>query len=166
MTEPPRARLRSAVAAFVALPLMVAFVIPLAIGSGDPRRGALRWEALVCTVCGTAILLRTVRDFFTVGGGTLAPWNPPRTLVTSGLFAWCRNPMYVGVLLVIAGHAWMFASPSLAVYAVVAMVAFHLRVVLYEEPQAARRFPAAWPAYCARVPRWLPRPPWSRRSAG
>ena len=38
-------------------------------------------------------------------------------------------------------------------------LAFHLRVVLFEEPWLARTHGAAWDAYRARVPRWLfPRP--------
>ena len=66
--------------------------------------------------------------------------------------------MYVAVLLVLVGWATAFRSRALAIYAVAVGIAFHLRVVLAEEPTLARMFPAEWQAYRAKVPRWLWRP--------
>jgi protein-S-isoprenylcysteine O-methyltransferase Ste14 len=42
-----------------------------------------------------------------------------------------------------------------AVYAVMVLAAFHLRVVLHEEPRLARMFGDAWIQYRTRVSRWL-----------
>ena len=53
------------------------------------------WPVLVFGVC---ILLWCVRDFYVFGKGTLAPWDPPKTLVVVGLYRFLRNPMYLGVL--------------------------------------------------------------------
>ena len=158
------ASLGSAVLAFVALPFVVAVVVPLALiglSDGWGPLGALDPPGVALFVLGLGILLVTVREFFTQGRGTLAPWNPPRRLVTTGLFAHCRNPMYVGVLATILGEAWALRSPGIAVYAVVLAIAFDLRVRTFEEPWAQARFPDHWPAYRNAVPRWWPRrTPW------
>ena len=68
-----------------------------------------------------------------------------------------RNPMYVAITLFLAGWALAAGSPVIAAYACFMLVAFNLRVLLYEEPILARSFPDDWPQYAAAVPRWLPK---------
>ena len=52
---------------------------------------------------GIVLLLWCVRDFYVVGRGSLAPWAPPKNLVTIGLYRVTRNPMYVAVLTILCG---------------------------------------------------------------
>jgi protein-S-isoprenylcysteine O-methyltransferase Ste14 len=147
--------LARAVFAFLALPGVVGFLVPLLIlASAGPRS---RFEALGMVPLGAGIilLLWCVRDFYVVGRGTLAPWAPPRGLVVTGLYRFSRNPMYIGVLLVLWGWAFSFRSTSIAAYAVVIMLAFHVRVVLGEEPWLARTYGEQWIRYKAQVPRWI-----------
>jgi hypothetical protein len=106
-------------------------------------------------VTGVAVLLWCVWAFYASGKGTLAPWSPPIRLVTTGLYRWSRNPMYVGVLLILAGWALSFASTALAIYALAVALAFHLRVVFGEEPWLARTHGEAWRVYVKQVPRWF-----------
>jgi protein-S-isoprenylcysteine O-methyltransferase Ste14 len=103
-----------------------------------------------------------VRDFYVAGRGTLAPWAPPRALVVTGLYRFSRNPMYVGVLLILCGWAAGFRSWPLAAYAATIATAFHLRVLLYEEPTLARLFGKDWDHYTRQVPRWIGTPRGSR----
>jgi hypothetical protein len=91
------------------------------------------------------------------GRGTPAPIDPPKELVVRGLYRFARNPMYVGVLAVIAGQSWLFGSPPLAIYALAVFACFHVFVIAYEEPTLRRHFDGAYERYCAAVPRWLPR---------
>jgi protein-S-isoprenylcysteine O-methyltransferase Ste14 len=98
-----------------------------------------------------------VRDFYVLGKGTLAPWDPPKRLVVLGLYRYSRNPMYVGVLCIVIGWALGFRSQSLAIYAASLLVLFHLRVVFFEEPFLARTHGAEWDRYKASVRRWLGR---------
>ena len=65
--------------------------------------------------------------------------------------------MYLAVLTVILGWAIFFRAPLLAAYAGIVGAGFHLYVVIFEEPRLHRRFDESYAAYCARVPRWLPR---------
>jgi protein-S-isoprenylcysteine O-methyltransferase Ste14 len=44
---------------------------------------------------------------------------------------------------------------SLLTYTVLFLIGFHLRVLVAEEPWAARRFAAEWQEYRRRVPRWI-----------
>src|SRR5688500_13898946 len=141
-----------ALAAFVALPGTIAFLVPwLLRPAGLPWR-PIGWAPLGL---GLGLLLWCVRDFHVTGRGSLAPWAPPERLVVVGPYRVTRNPMYVAVLLILVGWALASGSPRLWVYAGGVAVAFHLRVVLGEEPWLARRYGAEWMAYRASVPRWL-----------
>ena len=118
-------------------------------------RGLLQPIALVLLVPGITLLLWCVRDFLVTGKGTLAPWDPPRLLVSSGSYRFSRNPMYVGVSLILLGWSMAFESWNLLVYALIVTTAFHLRVVFGEEPWLARTHGRKWDDYVTKVPRWL-----------
>ena len=150
-----RALLPRAIVAFFLLPGVMAFVVPLLIAQFTPHAVRFSRAGLLELVLGLAILLACVRQFHTDGRGTLAPWSPPTTLVRSGLYRWSRNPMYIGVLLIVIGWALGFQSATLWIYVGVLAIAFHLRVVLAEEPFLARKHGDEWLAYRKRVPRWL-----------
>jgi protein-S-isoprenylcysteine O-methyltransferase Ste14 len=143
-----------ALLAFLVLPGVVAFLVPLLLFEPGVLAFSNRW-GLAPLGIGIVLLIACVREFYVTGRGTLAPWAPPATLVTAGLYKWSRNPMYVAVLLILSGWAIGFQSWPLALYAVVVLVAFHLRVVFHEEPRLARTFGDAWIQYRGRVSRWL-----------
>ena len=143
------------------LPGSVLLWVPLGLSAGDPARlgvGPARWAGLPLVVLGSAALLWCIAEFARRGRGTLAPVDPPRFVVRSGLYRVTRNPMYVGVLVTLAGEALLFGSVPIMVWAVVVAVTVHLFVVLYEEPTLLRQFGEPYETYLATVPRWLPRP--------
>lgn len=144
-----------AIGAFLALPALAAFVIPVWIGVSAALPIRYPVPAVVLLCLGTLLLLWCVREFYVSGRGTLAPWDPPRHLVTSGPYRISRNPMYIGVVTILAGWCTLWDSRTLIIYSVLFAIGFHLRVLTVEEPWAARRFGADWDAYRARVPRWV-----------
>jgi protein-S-isoprenylcysteine O-methyltransferase Ste14 len=144
-----------AVLAFLAMPAMVAFVVPWLLA---PRPRQFHVAAIPLLVAGVVLLLWCVRDFYVAGRGTLAPWSPPKHLVTVGLYKFSRNPMYIAVLLILCGWALAYYSGWLWIYAVVIAIAFHLRVVFYEEPWLARTHGREWDEYRGRVRRWFGKP--------
>ena len=77
--------------------------------------------------------------------------------MVGGPFRWVRNPGYVSVVTLLVGQALVFGSPGVLGYAVVVAMAFHLVVVLYEEPRLRRQYRADYETYCRVVPRWVPR---------
>lgn len=113
---------------------------------------------IVLMALGAALYFWCAWDFSWVGRGTPAPIDPPRVLVVRGPYRVTRNPMYVGVEAVLAGEAILFASPSLAVYAVMVALMFHVFVLLAEEPSLRAKYGISYEDYCRAVPRWIPRP--------
>jgi protein-S-isoprenylcysteine O-methyltransferase Ste14 len=145
-----------ALVAFLACPGTVAIAVPVIwLHAQAEHRPIAHPGGIVLLAAGFAGLLWCVRDFYVSGKGTLAPWAPPRHLVTVGLYRYSRNPMYVAVSLMLLGWAIAFASMGLLIYALAVMVAFHLRVVLGEEPWLARTHGEQWQQYKERVRRWL-----------
>jgi protein-S-isoprenylcysteine O-methyltransferase Ste14 len=93
------------------------------------------------------------------GRGTPAPIAPTEHLVVGGPYRWVRNPGYVAVTAILVGEGLVFGSPFVLLFALLVALAFHVFVLLYEEPTLRATFGAEYDAYCRRVPRWLPRPP-------
>jgi protein-S-isoprenylcysteine O-methyltransferase Ste14 len=151
-----------ALVAFLALPAVVGGLVPWLLLPNDRWRAAgtaLGWPILLF---GLVVLLWRVRDFYVIGKGTLAPWDPPKKLVIVGLYRFTRNPMYVGVLGCVLGWSLIAGSPLLLGYVGLLAAAFHLRVIFYEEPTLARQFGRDWTQYRAAVNRWLPQLPLDR----
>lgn len=146
-----------ALLAFLACPGVVALVVPSVIALGGTPSAVVHPAGYVLVGGGLALLVWCVRDFYVAGKGTLAPWDPPRSLVVVGLYRWSRNPMYVAVTLILLGWAVAYASRALLIYALIVMIAFHLRVVYGEEPWLARIHGDAWERYRREVRRWVGR---------
>lgn len=106
---------------------------------------------------GLLVYLWCVWEFISRGQGTPAPYDPPKFLVAQGLYQFSRNPMYVGVTSILFGEALFFKSLSLTFYASLVLLAFHLRIIYYEEPTLKQLFGEAFITYCQRVPRWIGR---------
>lgn len=88
---------------------------------------------------------------------TADPRKPARTtaLVTSGIYRYSRNPMYLGVLLVLAGWAVLLGNPVSAL-GVLVYVLYISRYQIYpEERQLLETFGAGFLKYKATVRRWI-----------
>jgi protein-S-isoprenylcysteine O-methyltransferase Ste14 len=147
--------------------ILFVFLIPGTVAVFIPLRilrvaGHLHLPAASIAACGagalilagSAVLLACVWEFFASGQGTLAPIDPPRQLVVTGLYRFTRNPMYNGVLVMLLGEAWLFHSFEVLRYAAGFVVTVHLFVVLYEERTLRSRFGESFRSYRAAVPRW------------
>ncbi len=119
-------------------------------GSGAASRGIL------LAMLGLAVVVECFARFAVKGLGTPAPVAPTKHLVVSGLYRHLRNPMYVGVVLAIAGQALYFGSLALLQYGA-AWAGFVAFVLLYEEPTLLRRHGSDHEAYRRNVPRRPPR---------
>jgi protein-S-isoprenylcysteine O-methyltransferase Ste14 len=116
-----------------------------------------RWLGDVLLVLALPLFAAFNLRFVVEGHGTPVPIAPTEHLVVSGPFRWVRNPGYVSVLALLVGQGLFFASPPLFAYAAVVALAFHLFVVLYEEPTLRRQFGMDYETYCRAVPRSIPR---------
>jgi protein-S-isoprenylcysteine O-methyltransferase Ste14 len=105
---------------------------------------------------GAAVSLYCIKDFLFKGSGTPAPIDPPKHLVTQGLFRYMRNPMYAGVFITLSGQTMFFWSVDILFYLICMVIIFNLVVVFYEEPKLRKTFGSSYEQYCHDVNRWLP----------
>jgi protein-S-isoprenylcysteine O-methyltransferase Ste14 len=146
---------------FFAAPGTTAGLVPWLITAGwDGSPGG--WDVLdACGVLvglvGLAAVIACFARFVREGRGTPAPSAPTAELVVGGLYNYVRNPMYLGVGLVIAGQALVFRSVGVLVWLLVFTTAVSAFVVGYEQPTLSARYGASYDAYRARVPAVVPR---------
>ena len=133
--------------------------VPFALLPKSPQVeiGFFAYLAFPLWLLGGVIVLWCFWDFTFKGHGTPNPRVPPKELVTTGLYRYVRNPIYVGTLTIIVGHFLWFKTIWMLAYAVLVFLVFHLFVALYEEPTLKEKFGTAYENYCESVPRWIPK---------
>ncbi len=143
---------------FVIAPGTVAGLIPWLITHWRLGEGASIGAMIFGLILIVPSLAALVECFvrFANHGGTPAPVAAPPQLVITGLYRRTRNPMYVAVLGLIFGQAFLFASAALIAYGVGIFFLFMLWVSVYEEPTLRASFGEDYETYCANVPRWRP----------
>ncbi len=116
--------------------------------------GSWRWLGLVPIAAGVALAIAAVRSFKRAGTA-VQPFSEPSVVVTTGPFAFTRNPMYLGTMLLLLGWIILLGSlvPLVVLPAYFALI--HCRFVLREEPFMAERLGEPYEAYRRRVRRWL-----------
>src|SRR6266699_6135073 len=115
--------------------------------TGQPQRIG---TAIAMTDCVAVMARRS----FVQAGTNVQPWKPSLTLVTGGVFAWMRNPMYLGLGLLTAGIAIMLASGWTLALMVPAALVLHHGVVLREERYLEAKFSDEYRRYRESVPRY------------
>lgn len=94
---------------------------------------------------------------FRRAGTTIDPVRIERTstLVTHGIYSVTRNPMYLGLALLLCGWAFYLAAPWTAAGPLV-FIAFITRFqIMPEERALLGQFGASYAAYCRQVRRWI-----------
>ena len=138
-------------------------VVMLALGLGmwifappHPPRGWLTGVGALIAAIGVGLEMLAWHEFRRLGT-TVNPLRPERAsaLSTGGVYALTRNPMYLGMTLLLTGWAmwlsyvWLLLGPA-------AFAAYIGRFQIRPEERAMReKFGADFDAYCARVRRWL-----------
>jgi protein-S-isoprenylcysteine O-methyltransferase Ste14 len=118
-----------------------------------------RWQIILnplLLLAGAAIYLWCAWDFSVKGLGSPAPLDAPINLAVNGLYRFVRNPMYVGVFLLIASRVVLFWSLPIVLYLPLVATCVRLFIVLYEEPHLRKIFGEQYLEYCRRVPRRIP----------
>jgi protein-S-isoprenylcysteine O-methyltransferase Ste14 len=103
-------------------------------------------------------------SYVLIGGGfwlIAASWRVlwqaarDRELAVTGPYGWVRHPQYVGFLSIMVGFLVQWPTlPTLAMFP--ALVVVYRRLAVSEEREVAARFGAAWEAYTAATPRFVP----------
>lgn len=82
-------------------------------------------------------------------------FDTPTALVTDGVFARSRNPMYLGLALLLLGAALGSGSLLGLVVAATFVPVANRAYIAFEERKMRETFGAAYESYAARTPRWL-----------
>ena len=122
------------------------------------RISMAHWISAIIAGCliliGIAVFTAGVRGFS--HAATPLPTNQPaRALVTSGVYRWTRNPIYLAFFLVYGGLGMVVRSPWILILTLPLIITIRYGVVAREETYLERRFGDSYRDYKARVRRWL-----------
>lgn len=153
--------------AIVILPgtaLVYAPALILWLTSGGPwaarlAESPLMWLiALLFAAPGLTLMIWTVGLFARRGGGgSPAPWDPIRNFIAVGPYRHVRNPMLIGVILMLVAMSAALTSWPLLGWAVFFIGLNTVYFIKSEEPGLERRYGETYRRYKAAVPRWIPR---------
>ena len=119
------------------LPARVAFPIGLALAAA-----------------GFALIAWSKRHLDAAGQPSL-PEEPTTALITTGPFAWSRNPNYLGAVIAATGGAVMAVSLWMCATAALTALILDIWMIRPEERYLAKVFGDSYAAYRARVRRWF-----------
>ena len=114
---------------------------------GDVVGGLFVSCGLLLDIAGAGLFLRRRT--------AIIPFKPASCLVTSGIYGWTRNPMYLGMALIYAGIALILNSLAALVVLPVVLAIIQTRVIAREEVYLDRAFGEQYAAYKSRVRRWI-----------
>ena len=114
-----------------------------------------QYFGIIIFIVGFVVMLACIISFAVKGRGTLSPADPTKHLVVTGLYKFSRNPMYIGVMMILIGEAIFFHSADLWIYSAFVFVAFNVFILLHEEPRLRKDFGEEYTRYCQRVRRWI-----------
>ena len=95
-------------------------------------------------------------EFSRVGSGTPIPFDPPKKIVSTGIYSYLANPMQVSMVWIFICMAFYYKSFALlgaALMSVIYSVGF---VAWYNQNNIQQQWPQQWPEYKRNVKNWLP----------
>ncbi|MGA9575601.1 MAG: isoprenylcysteine carboxylmethyltransferase family protein [Lysobacterales bacterium] len=94
-------------------------------------------------------------EIFKRAGTGIVPFDEATTLVTNGFYRYSRNPMYLGMFLMVAGMAFLMGSVGAALPVVIFVLIIRNNFVLGEERFLEASFGQQYLDYKSKVRRWL-----------
>jgi protein-S-isoprenylcysteine O-methyltransferase Ste14 len=138
----------------VLIAILLFFCQPVPLGS-IPGDYYLTIGLLMLTA-GEALRILTVGLAYIIRGGKNRKIYA-KNLVTDGVFAHCRNPLYIGNILTVSSYMFISGNPTGIVLGSLIFIVIYRLIVLSEERFLTEKFGQAYIDYCADVPRWLPK---------
>ena len=124
-----------------------------------PKLNLNEWNIVISTsliIFGLFYVLWSVMHFLKVKG-TPVPVNPPPKLVSTGPYAYTRNPMLTGIFSLMFGIGFWISSFSLIViFTPLFILANSLELKLIEEPELEKRLGEKYVEYKKRTPMFIP----------
>lgn len=112
------------------------------------------WAGGICFLAGLIIMVSAWR-LFAAHRTPVRPYEVPTALITGGPYRFTRNPMYVGITLILLGVALMVGSWPLFIAPAGFCITIDRTFIPYEEEKMTRLFGLAYEDYKKRVRRWI-----------
>jgi protein-S-isoprenylcysteine O-methyltransferase Ste14 len=133
--------------------------------TGDSWAGLLQrplWQnalLLLPMLLPAGLIASALYEFAVRGGGTGFPYDPPKRLVTTGIYRYLANPMQVGIVLGMGWWGLMLGSLPVSAAGMVAVMLFIVFKDVCNGSCRIGRTDPNWQHYQQRVPKWIPRRP-------
>ena len=108
-------------------------------------------------LCGVLLACWTMFLFYKIGKGTPAPWASPKNLVVQGPYKYVRNPMIIGVLMILSALSLILNTRYIFYWTILFFVINCIYFKLFEEKQLEKTFGNQYLEYKKKVPMWLPK---------
>ena len=123
------------------------------IWRGGPRIG-FPWAGTAVLVLGFALMIWAWK-LFKLRGTAVCPFDPSTRLIREGPYRFTRNPMYVGMTLILFGIALAGGTPVLFLAPAAFFLTVRAQFIPYEEKKMEETFGADYNEYKRRVRRWI-----------
>lgn len=140
---------------FPLITLSLLLIWPPVALEGRPSLSLL-WVGLAMVAAGQGLRVLTIGLDYIIRGGRNRRVYAER-LVTGGIFAHCRNPLYVGNLLIASGFLCVAGNPLGIIIGSLVFLAAYRLIVCCEEAFLENKFGQEYRDFCTSVPRWIPR---------
>ena len=156
--------------------IIFTFFIPGTVVGGIPvllyyflriylRLDGFRYIGIIFINIGAIFYLCSVASFIIQGRGTPMIYfmektdklfgKEPIALVTSTLYKFSRNPMYLGVIVATFGIGNLLESQYILIWSLLSFIIFHFVIIKLEEPHLREKFGMVYVQYCKNTPRWI-----------
>lgn len=114
------------------------------------------WAAIGLAILALLLVLFGVISF-RLAKTTVDPTQPEKasSVVTTGIYAYTRNPMYLGFLLMLLAFMFKLANPLTLVFLPLFVLYMNQFQIKPEEQVLTELFGESYTAYCQKVRRWL-----------
>lgn len=138
--------------------LLIAIIVMLILHFTWPLTTILfpPWQLLGIIPLGLGLMVNVIAaNTFRTRNTTIKPFEESTALVTEGLYQVSRNPMYLGMVLILAGVAILLGSLTPFGVIPVVIVLLDRNFIRFEEQRLAQTFGPRWVDYRRRVRRWV-----------
>lgn len=141
-------------AAAVVVALILDWIVPLNFLAAPSVWSLQSWLGLVIGAGGVWLSVSGTREF-SRSGTNINPFQPALKLVTTGPYRFTRNPMYLGMIIILLGLGLMFSLEWGIILTPFLWLAFDRLVVAREETYLTTKFGEPYRDFLTRTRRWL-----------
>lgn len=150
---------------FVAAVLVPLFILAFSASKFSKPDEISFYLGLGFLSAGASILTATLRLYIKKCELGADQSGAPRDLITSGMYAYVRNPAEIGLAAMLVGESVFFGSALILLWFFCYFAIRNAHIIYVEEPGLAKRYECKYFDYARNVGRWIPRKrPWKSDS--